>query len=214
MAETRLMIPSGPLTLESCYAGGQGRDACVVLHPHPLYGGDMDNNVVKVVQRTLSAEGWDTLRYNSRGVGASGGHYDNGAGESEDLIHVAGHLKTLVPDARLHVAAYSFGVWVALKSMLEHGWSPASLFLVSPPLDFVSFDGLSLPPVPCLVAVGDRDEFCSIPNLRDWLHAPGNSSEQVDLKIVPRCDHFFWDFEDELSQIVSEFARKLHASPR
>ncbi len=211
MAQTRLTIPSGHLSLEAEHSEGKENKVCIVLHPHPQYGGSMDNNVVRALQRTLNALGWNTLLYNSRGVGASGGYYDNGRGESTDLLAVAGFAGEMHPGSRLYIAAYSFGVWVALKSLVEQALNPDALMLVAPPVDFVSFQGLTLPPVPTLVTVGDADGFCSLSSLERWMSGAGplGARDSLTLEIIPQCDHFFWGNEKTLSAVVSQFAGSL-----
>jgi len=208
MAEIQVMIPSGDISLESSFEERPGRDAGVLLHPHPLYGGDMENNVVVTVKQGMNEKGWSTLRYNSRGVGKSGGSYDHGEGESRDLLHVVEHLREKLPGSRVHVAAYSFGAWVALKAIVEKDCTPESLLLVSPPVDFVSFEGLSLPSVPCLVIAGDMDDLCSPGSLKTWMKRALEDNEHAHLQFIGRCDHFFRGRESELLELVRQFAGK------
>ncbi len=209
MAQTRFTISSGHTSLEAEHTEGREKEVCIVLHPHPQYGGNMDNNVVRALQRYLNALGWSTLIYNSRGVGGSGGHYDNGKGESMDLVRVAEFAGEKHTDSRLHIAAYSFGVWVALKSFMEQGLSADALMLVAPPVDFVSFQGLSLPSVPTLVTVGDADGFCSMASLREWMGVVAGARDDLTLEIIPQCDHFFRGNEKKLLEVVFRFLRSL-----
>ncbi len=209
MTPNRITIPSGHISLEAEYTEGKKKEVCIVLHPHPQYGGSMDNNVVRALQRTLDTLGWSTLLYNSRGVGGSGGYYDNGKGESLDLVEVAGFAREKHPDSRLHIAAYSFGVWVVLKSFAEQRLGVDTLVLAAPPVDFVSFQGLVLPPVPTLVAVGDADGFCSLSSLEKWMDGAAGAKDTVSLEVISQCDHFFWGREKMLSEVVSQFAGTL-----
>jgi len=208
MAEVQLTIPSDDISLESSLEEKQGRDICVILHPHPLYGGNMDNNVVLTVKKGMNEMGWSTLRYNSRGLGKSGGAYDNGEGESRDLTHVVSYLQGKQPESRVHVAAYSFGAWVALKAMVEGGWTPESLLLVSPPVNFMSFEGLALPSVRCRIITGDTDDFCSLHTLKAWAGPALEKGEKVQVNVISRCDHFFWGRESELTSLVRRFVEE------
>ena len=86
----------------------------VVAHPHPLYGGTMDNKVVQTLARACVASGWDCLRFNFRGVGQSEGVYDEGRGETEDLIEL---VQALAPDRPLVLAGFSFGAFVICQAL-------------------------------------------------------------------------------------------------
>src|SRR5438093_5275897 len=90
----------------------------VVCHPHPMYGGDMHNNVVDAVCETAVTEGIAALRFNFRGIGASEGRYDNGVGEQDDVRAALAYLRELpeVDSARVALAGYSFGAAVALQA--------------------------------------------------------------------------------------------------
>lgn len=205
MLEKEVMIPAeGGITLEACYTEGKGDEhVWVLLHPHPLYGGSMDNNVVQVLHRAFHGRGFSTLRYNSRGVGQSGGTYDDGNKECDDLLHVVDYLKKVRSYSNVHVAAYSFGSWIALKTMSRGGWKPQSLFLVSPPLDFMTFDGL-FPPlsITCAITLGDRDEYCKVSSLHRWVEGWKTVDSPVRVEILAGCDHFYWGHEQKLRDVA------------
>jgi len=208
MSEIAMMIPSGSISLEACYAEGadSASEAVILCHPHPLYGGNMDNNVVFALQNTLAGWGWATMRFNFRGVGGSGGEYGDGQGEVQDFLAVAAYLKEKGKKV-LHVAGYSFGAWIAMKAMAQ-GFEPASAIFVSPPMDFLDFSTLRLHQKPCLITLGDRDTFCSLQTLRGWLAVQEADGATVDLETIAGCDHFYWNLEGFLSAKVSEFLRK------
>lgn len=204
MQESRVTMERGEQTLEGLFAQGALKSAAgVICHPHPLYGGDMDNGVVSTLQRVLYRCGCGTLRFNFRGVGRSSGVYGDGEGEVEDLQAAVSYL-----DGhglrQLHLAGYSFGAWIALKAC-HAGLRPASLILVSPPLDFIRFDGLQLPSCPSLITSGDRDEFCRKESLLSWISRQSTAPELISLKVLPGCDHFYWGKEAILSAEVAEF---------
>ncbi len=95
-----------------------GRAAAVVSHPHPLYGGTLQNPVIFHADRELSRAGFTTLRFNFRGVGRSEGAHDQGAGEAEDVGAAAAWLKRLMPDVPLFLVGFSFGSWCSLRHAL------------------------------------------------------------------------------------------------
>ena len=91
-------------------ADGVVRGTAVIAHPHPLFGGTMDNKVVQTLARAFVQCGWVALRFNFRGVGASEGVYDNGVGEVDDMLAV---VQQLAPEGPLALAGFSFGAHVA-----------------------------------------------------------------------------------------------------
>jgi alpha/beta superfamily hydrolase len=85
MTEQTVHFPASSLQLEGLLSLASGDKGVVITHPHPLYGGDMHNNVVDTLARVYRQHGYTTLRFNFRGVGGSQGHYDEGEGEQEDI---------------------------------------------------------------------------------------------------------------------------------
>ena len=211
MAEKPVTIPVEGLFLEGMHEPGSCPEAVLLCHPHPLYGGDMDNSVIHALRSAVQGLGWGTLRFNFRGVGRSGGEYGEGEGEVKDVLAAADYLfKEGVK--RLHIAGYSFGAWIALKAIYR-GLDPASAVLISPPLDFLNFDGLTLPSFPCLVTLGDRDSYCSLQSLQEWISNKAKEQNPHEVQIVPGCDHFYWGAEGDLSVMASAFLKKHFQEP-
>src|SRR5437867_5651218 len=134
IAERSTTVRAGAETLEARLAVPPGaRLGVVVSHPHPLYGGDMDNPVVARIVEVCAARGLATLRFNFRGVGASTGRHEGGRGEQDDIRASLALLEeTLGGGARLALAGYSFGAAVAAAVAAT---SPvAGLAVVAPPL--------------------------------------------------------------------------------
>lgn len=217
MPETPIRIPASDadISLEGMFQKGKNGRTAIVCHPHPLYGGNMENNVVIAARHALASCGWGTLRYNFRGVGGSGGRPGQGENDARDLLAVSrfirseyfcsNHLGSDAPGP-LGLAGYSYGAWVVLEA-IRSGLVPDSLLLFSPPLDFMSFEGLTLPPGPVLITIGNQDEFCSIDSLGNWLSNQPNPEGKV-VEILPYCDHFYWDFGKELSAKIKDFLEK------
>jgi hypothetical protein len=205
MTEEPVGIPvnGGRVTLEGLFHPGRNGRNAVLCHPHPLYGGNMHNNVVQAARRAFVALGWGTLRFNFRGVGASGGLPAQGQQDAEDLIAVAQYLSALSP-GHIDFAAYSYGSWAVMQAV-RLGLCPDSLILISPPLDFISFQGLKLPDVPVLATVGNQDDFCSVQSLRKWLSSQPDA--RVVLEVFPRTDHLYRGAERELSEKITAFLR-------
>jgi len=204
MPEAEMRIPVGSIELEARLATGSHGKMAVLCHPHPRFGGSMDNNVVLAARRGLARAGFSTLRFNFRGVGRSGG----APGTKADVDDVSALLDYLAPQDvaahGLHVAAYSYGAWVALAS-LRKGVAPASMFLFSPPVDFMPFEALTLPEVPCLITLGSRDEYCSEASLRQWLAGQPVSTDRVQVVVLPGGDHFYGGQEAALERAIRDF---------
>ncbi len=165
-----LTFPCGELSLEGALdlATSMPAPGVVVCHPHPQYGGDMENNVVLAACRALAARGFAALRFNFRGVGGSDGAFDQGQGERDDIRAALAHLASLpeVDAKRVGLIGYSFGAVVATE--VASG-DLRALALVSPPL---AFSDLRVAwGCPALVLGGDQDPIAPAERLRwrRWL---------------------------------------------
>jgi hypothetical protein len=112
----------------------------------------------------------------------------------------------------IHLGGYSFGAWVSLMA-IRNGFDAESFTLVSPPLDFMDFSGLSLPDAPCLIIVGDRDPFCSLASLKEWLPNHFSDDGSREVAILPGCDHFYSGFEDALAERIRLFLQRSGDAP-
>ena len=116
MQEQSIIIV-GEFDLEAGLALGSGPEGVVLVHPHPLYGGEMRNPVITAMMRTFQEHDWSTLRFNFRGVGASCGTYDEGRGEVDDLLAAVDCLRQEGVE-RVLLAGYSFGAWVIFRAAI------------------------------------------------------------------------------------------------
>ena len=178
----------------------------VICHPHPLYGGDMDNSVVRALQEVFYGMGWTTLRFNFRGVGGSSGRHGEGIGEVADVCAAFSFLKEK-GIFRCYGAGYSFGSWVLLQSLMGRtdvgrlDVPLSGLVLVSPPLEVMNFMDLPLPlGIPSLILVGSDDCFCSIRSLQTWLGA--NPPNDRSVVTITGADHFYGHHLAELQHHV------------
>ena len=204
MSEAPVGIPveKGRITLEGLFEQGRiGRNA-IICHPHPSYGGDMENHVVQAVRQTFANLGWGTLRFNFRGTGASGGNQAEGQKDALDLIEISQFLKAR-SNGPIDLAAYSYGAWAAMEA-IRMGLLTDSLILISPPLDFISLEGLKLPDSPVLITVGDKDDFCSLQSLKNWLAKQPNT-ELPSLEVLAGVDHFYSGAARQVSAKIRAF---------
>jgi alpha/beta superfamily hydrolase len=198
-SELPVTIQSAGLRLEGRLREGDGDVAAVVLHPHPQYGGDMDNHVVMTLCRAIANEGATTLRFNSRGTGQSGGAFDGGAGEADDARAVVADIRGRRPGAKVVLAGYSFGAGIAAS--VADGVDVSGLILVSLPGQMAP---RSLPDgVPAVLLTGDRDSI-SPPEALRALESPGRK-----LIVLPGVDHSWFPGADQLEEHVRAFIRNL-----
>ena len=187
-AVERLSIagPAGPLEAIVEDSNAAGPFYAVVCHPHPLFGGTMENKVVTTMARALREVGTATLRFNFRGVGKSTGTYDHGIGETLDAAAVAAFGASRWPERRLVLGGFSFGSFVALR--LSQGRDIARLIIVAPPVDKFDFGALKSPGCPWVVVQGDADEVVDPRCVLAWAET---ADPKPRLVVMPGVGHFF-----------------------
>jgi alpha/beta superfamily hydrolase len=179
------------------------RRHAVVCHPHPLFGGTMDNKVVTTLARGLQECGIPTLRFNFRGVGQSAGVFDSGVGETTDAAAVAAWGAARWPGSELVIAGFSFGAYVALR--LSQQAVASRLITVAPPVARFDFSGLRAPRCPWLVVQGDADEVVDAQQVIAWAEA---LEPQPRLVVMPGVGHFFHGRLIELRGAVIDAIRE------
>ncbi len=198
--ERPFAFESDGLQLEGMLHEGDGGLAAVVLHPHPLYGGDMDNHVVLALRGTLAGAGTTTLRFNFRGAGRSQGEHDGGRGEATDARAAIDELRKLRPGCRLLLAGYSFGAQVA--ATVASAGQLDGLVLVSPP---VAMGALPQLPegVDTLIVTGEWDDIAPAERLA------GLAGPRRRVGVVEGASHAWWPGVDRLAAEVAAFLREL-----
>lgn len=167
--------------------GGQApRGVAVVTHPHPLFGGTMDNKVVQTLARALVQCGWTVVRFNFRGVGASAGTHDAGRGELDDLLAV---VRQVAPEGPLALAGFSFGAFVASHALatLWHEGRVEKAVLVGTAAS--RFEVAPVPPEAhniTLVVHGEQDDTVPLSAVMDWARP-----QILPVTVVPGGGHFF-----------------------
>ena len=166
------------------------RGIALVAHPHPLYGGTLDNKVTQTLARSFTELGWLAVRPNFRGAGASSGVHDHGEGETEDMIAVARYSAdrySALPHAGFVLAGFSFGAFVqtrVAKSLNVH-----RLVLVAPPSELVSGArtyATENVPADTIVIHGERDDTVPLANVFEWARP-----QELPVIVIPGADHFF-----------------------
>ena len=168
----------------------------VVCHPHPLFGGTMDNKVVQTLSRALVQLGWKTVRFNFRGIGASEGAWDDGVGEVDDALAVIAYHRA--PSQALLLAGFSFGAFVAAQaaSRLPDAQRAERLVLVGP-----STQKQLVPVVPANTVVihGEADDVVPLASTLDWARP-----QSLPVIVFPGVGHFFHGQLPLLKRVVME----------
>jgi uncharacterized protein len=191
----------------------EARGVAVIAHPHPLFGGTMDNKVITTLSRVFGERGLATFRFNFRGVGATEGAHDEGRGEADDMVRVIEHARAALPGLPLHLAGFSFGGAISVRASglvdFDH------LLLVAPGFRRITEQGMGEAPHPedpnlgamgrhttlnTVVIHGDLDETVPLSDSIAWA-----TLREVPVVVVPGSGHFFHRKLHVLREIVSRW---------
>jgi uncharacterized protein len=195
---------AGPIeALRDVPPEGAVRGSVVIAHPHPLFGGTMQNKVVQTLARAFVQCGWQAVRFNFRGVGASAGVYDEGRGEAADMLSVVAQV---APEGPLALAGFSFGAFVTshVAQALHAQRSLDKLVLVG-----TAASRFSVAPVApewherTLVLHGEQDDTVALSSVMDWARP-----QTLPVTVIPGVEHFF---HGQLPLLKSLVVRHLQA---
>ena len=199
--------PAGGLEslIETPVSGAASQSApvnvfAVVCHPHPQFGGTLDNKVVHTLARAFNQLGAPTIRFNFRGVGTSAGTYDDGRGEIQDALAVIAWGRERWPGAALWLGGFSFGGSVAVWAAGEA--APARLVAVAPGITKISVTGAAPPECPWLIVQGDADEVVPPQAVLAWSHTLKPAPQVV---VLAGAGHFFHGRINDLRETVLAF---------
>ena len=190
----RLVIdgPAGALETDLNDPGLPRRGIALIAHPNPVQGGSKDNKVVTTLAKTLFGLGYVAIRPNFRGVGASAGVFNQGNGETDDLVAVIRYAKARFGELPLLLAGFSFGAFV--QTRVAQQVTAERLVLVGPAVNRVP---AATVPANTLVVHGEHDEVVPLAAVLDWARP-----QQLPLVVVPGGEHFFHGRLHLLAQIV------------
>jgi hypothetical protein len=172
----------------------------VVLHPHPLHGGTMDNKVVHMLARAFQEHGAPTVRFNFRGVGKSDGTFADGIGETEDALAVIAAGRERWPDAQMWLGGFSFGAAVALRAAERA--QPQRLVTVAPATTRIDLSSVVVPDIPWLLVHGETDDVVDPNETLAWAN---RQPHRPRVTLVPACGHLFHGKLIELRDAVNAF---------
>jgi len=174
----------------------------VVCHPHPLFGGTMDNKVTHTLARAMLECGAPVFRFNFRGVGASAGTFDNGRGETSDLAAVVAEGRRRFPLAELWLGGFSFGAFVALRA--AQNLAPVKLVAVAPPVARFELGSVAHPDCDWMLAQGDADDVVPGDAVLAWA---AEQPRKPRLHVLHGAGHFFHGKLHELKPLVLDFLK-------
>jgi alpha/beta superfamily hydrolase len=201
--EVASAVPDAPLAI------------AVVAHPHPLFGGTMDNKVITTLAKAFADSGAATFRFNFRGVGATEGVHDEGRGEAEDMLTVIEYARRTIGELPLQLAGFSFGGAVAVRASERVEFS--QLVLVAPGFRRITGHGMGAAPDPAdpslgapgrhttrntVVVHGDLDDTVPLSDSLAWAGA-----REIVVAVVPGGEHFFHRKLHVLREIVTRWIR-------
>ena len=180
----------------------------LVLHPHPKFGGTMNNKVVYNVYKTLFEHDFTVLRINFRGVGRSLGEYDDGIGEMTDAATALDWLQVNYPMSKLNmIAGFSFGAWIAMQLIMRRP-EITNFLAISPPVNKYDFSFLSPCPIPGLIIQGDKDSVVSEDSVSDLANRLSKQKNiDVNYRVIAGADHFFRDKIELLNEEIRDYLK-------
>jgi alpha/beta superfamily hydrolase len=204
--------------LEGRYHHGKGGSAplAVILHPHPLHGGTMNNKIVYDLFNVFARRGFSVLRFNFRGVGRSQGSFDHGQGELRDAAAALDWMQSYSPNSSsCWVAGISFGAWIGMQLLMRrpeiHGFISISL-----PANMYDFSFLAPCPSSGLMVHGGNDAVVPAESVAKLVQKLSQQRGiQIDLDVIPEADHFFGGHLNRLVAAVERYVDKaLQATPQ
>ena len=181
--------------------------AAIICHPHPLFGGSMNNNVVNSLFATLAGASFILLKFNFRGVGGSEGEFGHGIGEQEDVCAAISFVSEVegVNLEKMAVVGYSAGAAFSLPVGFKDDRIKA-LATISPPLGMSDFEFLRNCLKPKLLISGDRDDFIPSSRFVEFCHM---LPEPKECHVIEGADHFWWGYEDIIAAKVAAFLNSV-----
>jgi alpha/beta superfamily hydrolase len=179
------------------------RGLALVAHPHPLFGGTMDNKVAQTLARSFLALGYVTVRMNFRGVGKSEGVHDHGQGETDDMALLLTHMRTQYPDLPLALGGFSFGTFVQaqLQQRLLAQNDPRNLAAERLALVGTAAGKWPMPDAPAntILIHGELDDTIPLSAVLDWARP-----QELPVVVIPGADHFFHRKLQHIKNLVVE----------
>ncbi len=214
MPEVTLNGPDGRLEGRYHHSKSSNPPIALILHPHPQFGGTMNNKVVYMMYQGFARRGFSVLRFNFRGVGRSQAQFDNGQGELSDAAAALDWMQGYNPNATsCWIAGFSFGAWIGMQLMMRRP-EISGFLAVAVPANAYDFTFLAPCPASGLIIHGSADQMVpqtSVDKLAQKLSNQKNIS--IDYRVVPGADHMFRDHMDFLTDNIENYLDGALAVP-
>ncbi|MEM8797072.1 MAG: alpha/beta hydrolase [Pseudomonadota bacterium] len=196
------IIFNGPAgRLEGRFQPAKERNAplALLLHPHPRFGGTMNNKIIYDLFYMFVDRGFAALRFNFRGVGRSQGAFDHGTGELSDAAAALDWVQTVHPDARgVWITGFSFGAWIGMQLLMRRP-EVEGFISIAPPTNLHDFSFLAPCPSDGLIIHGDHDKVVPMKDTQALIDKLATQKGiTIDHQVIPGANHFFEDHAEEL----------------
>lgn len=206
MPEVIFAGPDG--RLEGRYHPQKERDApiALILHPHPQFGGSMNQKIVYAMHYAFHNLGFSVLRFNFRGVGRSQGEFDQGIGELSDAASALDYLQALNPNAKsTWVAGFSFGAWIGMQLLMRRP-EVEGFISIAPPANLYDFSFLAPCPSSGLIVHGDKDMVVPQKDVNTLVEKlKTQKGIVIDQQVIPGANHFFDGKLEPLMESVTSY---------
>ncbi|MEM7620560.1 MAG: alpha/beta hydrolase [Pseudomonadota bacterium] len=203
MPEVTINGPAGRLEARYHHQPASDSPIAIILHPHPQFGGTMNNQVVYNLYYAFAERGFSVLRFNFRGVGRSQGLFDNGPGELSDAAAALDWMQFHNNDSsKCWIVGVSFGAWVAMQLLMRRP-EIEGFISVAPPANLYDFSFLAPCPSSGLMINGETDRVVSTDSVADLVKKlKTQKGIVIDHEVIPECNHFF---EGKMAELTNTF---------
>ncbi len=211
MPEIIISGPDGRLEGRYHHSKQPNAPIALLLHPHPQYGGTMNNKVVYTAYHAFVQQGFAALRFNFRGVGRSQGTFDRGEGELSDAASALDWLQGYNPNASAcWIGGFSFGAWIGMQLLMRRP-EIDGFVSVAPPANMYDFSFLAPCPSSGLIVHGDQDPLVPIEAVQKLIDKLMHQRDiKIEYKLVKGADHFFQDHLEELDEAIQDYVSAHH----
>ncbi|MGO9774511.1 MAG: alpha/beta hydrolase [Roseiarcus sp.] len=215
MPEVFFNGPAGRLEGRFHPAKQRGAPIAVVLHPHPQFGGTMNNQIVYNTYYSFAERGFSVLRFNFRGVGRSQGAFDHGQGELSDAASALDWAQSISPEARAcWIAGVSFGSWIGMQLLMRRP-EIEGFISIAPPANRFDFSFLAPCPSSGLFVHGDKDRVAPLKEVQALIEKlKTQKGISIEHAVIPNANHFFEDCIETLQETVGAYLDKRLGMPR
>jgi alpha/beta superfamily hydrolase len=215
MPELIINGPGGRLEARYHHENNADSPIALILHPHPQFGGTMNNQIVYSTYYSFAERGFSVLRFNFRGVGRSQGAFDHGQGELSDAASALDWAQTINPEARAcWIAGVSFGSWIGMQLLMRRP-EIEGFISIAPPANRFDFSFLAPCPSSGLFVHGDKDRVAPLKEVQGLIEKlKTQKGIVIEHAVIPNANHFFEDCIEDLQEAVGGYLDKRLGMPR